>query len=330
MQAMLTFDYELFFGENSGTVYKCMLEPTDRLLDIAERNQVPMTFFIDIGFLLKMEEYLAEFQHLSEEYNAIIEQFQRMQALGCDLQLHIHPHWENSRFDGEKWQIITDGCYKLSDFSVPEIDRIVRKYYAGLKRLTGKPPVAYRAGGWCIQPFLLVEKTFQELQLRIDSSVFPGGEFQSPHYAFDFTSVAPFSSSYSFQSDVCIADEDGFFREIPIASWKYSPLFYWKLYILGRLNPKDHQMIGDGNFVAQPGRKKSVLTKFTWNHVSSDGYYASMLLKQARVYEKKGVDFFVVIGHPKGMTHFSLKALEVFVNQSKHFLQFVNFEQCVG
>lgn len=328
MQVILTFDYELFFGTNTGSVQKCMIEPTDRLLAIARKYQIPLVFFVDIGFLIKLQEYKQQFPELEVDFNRISKQLKEMQALNCEVQLHIHPHWEKSHYDGEKWIVVTDGCYKLSDFPDAEAETIVRKYYQALTDLTGNKPTTYRAGGWCIQPFSQIEQVFRELGIEKDSTVFPGGKFESEHYQFDFTAVLPFGNPYRFQSDVTREESDGYFLEIPIASWEFSPLFYWRLYILGRLNPADHKMIGDGSFLAQPGRKKSVLLNKTWNHVSSDGYYASQLIKQAKYYSDKDLKTFVVIGHPKGMTNYSLKQLESFVSRTKAVYEFVNFGSC--
>ncbi|MGV3610037.1 MAG: hypothetical protein ACO1N0_03745 [Fluviicola sp.] len=328
MQVILTFDYELFFGTNTGSVQKCMIEPTDHLLEIARKYNIPLVFFVDIGFLIKLQEYKVQFPNLNTDFEQIKSQMKRMQELNCEVQLHIHPHWRKSHYDGEKWVVVTDGCYKLSDFPDVEAEEIVRSYYHALVELCGKKPTTYRAGGWCIQPFSQIEKVFQELGIAKDSTVFPGGRFESGHYQFDFTKVKPFVNPYRFQTDVTKAETTGFFLEIPIASWEFSPLFYWKLYGFGRLNPADHKMIGDGSFLAQPGRKKSVLLNKTWNHVSSDGYYASLLVKQAKYYAEKKVKTFVVIGHPKGMTNYSLKQLEGFVSKTNSIYEFVNFEAC--
>jgi peptidoglycan/xylan/chitin deacetylase (PgdA/CDA1 family) len=328
MQVILTFDYELFFGTNTGSVQKCIIEPTNQLLTLAKNHQIPLVFFVDVGFLIKLNEYQEEYPNLKVDFQKIANQLQEMKALNCEIQLHIHPHWEKSVYDGEKWIIHTDNAYKLSNFSDSEAENIVRKYHRFLSDLTGTKMSTYRAGGWCIQPFSQIEKVFQELEIKMDSTVFPGGKFESEYYHFDFTQVAPFSNPYRFQSDVVKADSDGYFLEIPIASWEFSPLFYWRLYILGRLNPKDHKMIGDGSFLAQPGRKKSVLLHKTWNHVSSDGYYASLLEEQAEFYKRKQVKTFVVIGHPKGMTNFSLKRLNSFVENTKSTYQFVNYTEC--
>lgn len=328
MQVILTFDYELFFGTNTGSVQKCMIEPGNRLLAIAKKHQIPLVFFVDVGFLIKLNQYKDQFPALNADLEQIKAQLKEMEALNCEIQLHIHPHWEKSFYDGEKWIIVTDGSYKLSDFPDTEAEAIVRKYHDFLSGLTKKKITTYRAGGWCIQPFKQIEKVFRELGIMKDSTVFPGGKFESEHYRFDFTNVLPFENPYRFQSDVTQVDPNGYFLEIPISSWEFSPLFYWRLYILGRLNPKDHKMIGDGSFLAQPGRKKSVLLNRTWNHVSSDGYYASQLMKQAACYKARKAQTFVVIGHPKGMTNYSLKRLESFVSNTKREVEFVNYDAC--
>lgn len=325
MQVLFTFDYELFFGSDTGSVEKCMIEPTATLLQLSKNYTVGMTFFVDVGYLLKLEEYAPNHAQLQSDLAKVKAQIAEMVNLNCSVQLHIHPHWEKSSYDGEKWQIVTDQCYKLDDFSDTDVEQIVRRYYLYLQELTGKSVHSFRAGGWCIQPFSRLQKVFKELGLTIDSSVFPGGKFQSPHYDFDFTTIPAFSPPYRFESDVCISEPNGYFTEYPIASWRYSPVFYWKLYALGRLQPGRHKMIGDGSFLAQPGRKKSVLTNFTWNHVSADGYYAGKLKQQAAHYNAKGLEHFVVIGHPKGLTLYAIEQIERFLKTTRNKYTFSTF-----
>jgi peptidoglycan/xylan/chitin deacetylase (PgdA/CDA1 family) len=325
MQVYLTFDYELFFGSRTGSVKKCMVAPTRLLLDMCRKYRIGMTFFVDTGYLLKLEEFAPLHPELKNDLDEVKEQIAEMLSLNCAVQLHIHPHWEKSRYANGKWEIVTDGAYRLNDFSDEEIASIVRAHHSCLERIAGSKVSAYRAGGWCVQPFSRTEAVFRELGISVDSSVFPGGKFESKHYNFDFTAVKPFSDAYRFQSDVCREEKDGNFLEVPIASWLYRPAFYWRLYAMGRLRPSDHKMMGDGSFLAQPGRKRSVLTSSTWNHVSCDGYYASMLQLQAKAYRSKGVEHFVVIGHPKGLTRFSVRKLEAFIVRNRNKYDFSTF-----
>jgi len=326
MNVFLTFDYELFFGSRTGTVDKCMIGPTAELLGLSRKHNAPMTFFVDIGYIIRLEQYMDQHPALQVDHNKVLTQLNEILESGSDIQLHIHPHWEKTTYDGLKWNIVTAGCYKLSDFSDAEIERIVTGYKARLDQITGRSSHTFRAGGWCIQPFEKLEKIFRQLGLKYDTSVFPGGYFEAGEYAFDFRN-APAKTVYRFQDDVCIEDANGFFTEYAIGAYRYSPLFYWKLYALGRLDPASHKMIGDGIFMSQPGRKKQVLTHFTWNHASTDGFYVTKMKAITRQAIKKQQQDLVFIGHPKSATHYSLKKLDTYLREFGSSCNFKTFSQ---
>ena len=315
MNILLTFDYELFFGDSSGSVEKCMLQPTEDLLAIARGNEVVYTFFVDVGYLIASKKY----PELDAEREHIEAQIQLMVKEGHSVQLHVHPHWEKAEWKEGQWHSNTSGNYKLSDFSEEEAHSIIEKYKQVLELITGKTIFAFRAGGWCIQPFSHIQNAFRASGLSVDSSVIPGGFLMTDDYHVDFTN-APRKSRYNFQKDVCIEVENGDFTEFPISSLRYSPLFFWKLYILGRLLPAKHKMIGDGKFLSQGGRKRSVLTTYTDYHVSTDGYYASKLSSGLQKSINLKFNEMVVIGHPKGNTSYSLSKLKNFIelNQNNH------------
>jgi peptidoglycan/xylan/chitin deacetylase (PgdA/CDA1 family) len=328
LKIFLTYDYELFFGENSGSPEKCILEPTERILQLGNRYNIPFTFFVDIGYLIKLEEFALHFQHLNSHLFQLKNQIKKMIDYGHDVQLHVHPHWEKSYYDGDKWVMNVTGHYKLADFSDNEVEDILTRYKAYTENLIGRKTIAFRAGGWCIQPFVRFKKVFSKLNIEMDSSVFYGGRFNSEDYNYNFIS-APKKCIYNFSDDVCREDPNGEFIELPISSWRYSPLFYWKLYLMGRLKPENHKMLGDGSFLKQPGRKKSVLTNFTWNHVSTDGYYASKLMKIERHFVQKQTKHMVIIGHPKSMTLYSFEKLEEFLIRFHKKHQFLTFHNGV-
>lgn len=322
MNIFLTYDYELFFGDHSGTAEKCMLEPTETLMQLCEGSKARITFFVDIGYVIAAEKYPEHTQDVLKVKAQIKEMIER----GHDVQLHIHPHWEKSRWTAGKWAFGTDTHYKLSDFSKEEAAEIVRIYKMHLEEITERPVNAFRAGGWCIQPFEHLEDVFKEVGIRLDSTVIPGDFLETASYAVDFRN-APVKSKYAFQSNILEEVENGDFIEYPIGSLRYSPLFYWRLYGVGRLFPAKHKMVGDGQFLSQGGRKKRKLTQFTIGHVSSDGYYASKLNAALNKYENLGFEDLVVIGHPKGNTTYSVVRLQQFIEQHQNNHQFITFQQ---
>lgn len=318
MNIYLTLDYEIYFGEPTGTARKCIVEPTEQLLDIAERTGVPMTYFVDIGYILQLENYKSGFRKLHVDFELVKNQIRRMVEHEQDVQLHIHPHWEDSFFDGKRWNIDVTR-YRLADFEDTLIHTIVERYKHRLNRITDQPVIAHRAGGWCLQPFKKVRKALESNGLLIDSTVFPGGFKKNENYFYDFR-TAPDKSKYRFSTDLVEEDPEGPFTELPIASYTYSPLFFWKLFSLGRFNPRRHKPIGDGKPIPGGGSKKELLTRSHNLPVSLDGYFAGKLDEALAYWESKGYEDFVVIGHPKACTEYSLDKLEEFIvrNQGKH------------
>lgn len=325
MDIVLTFDYELFFGSETGTVEKCMIEPTERLLRLFG-NEIKVVFFVDIGYLVRAGQFIDQNPALKKSINLVRGQIKRMVEMGHDVQLHVHPHWERSHFLNGNWIIQTLGAYRLDDFSDEEISRIVREYKAALDEITGYKTTVFRAGGWCIQPFERLSKLFLDLGITIDSSVIPGFKYETDHYKIDFSTIVR-QNPYRFSDQIEKVDPKGSFIEYPISSFSYSPFFFWKLYIAGRLYPMRHKMIGDGNYVSQPGRKLRSLTSTVVHHVSCDGYFSAQLESALRQMEIQSQKTMVIIGHPKGMTEYSFEKLSEFIQSASEKHTFVTFKE---
>lgn len=326
MKIYLTLDYEIYFGEPTGSARKCIIDPTNKLMDISERTGVPMTYFIDIGYLIQLEKFKGEFRKLHMDFELVKNQIRRLADQGNDCQLHIHPHWEDSYFDGKKWNIDVSR-YKLADFEDKYIFDLVGRYKERLERITGQPVTSYRAGGWCLQPFKKVRKAFESHGIKLDSTVFPGGYKSNEVYHYDFREV-PNKTRWQFYKKLTVEDKDGPFTELPIASYLYHPSFFWKLFMLGRLMPSQHKPIGDGKPVnSNDGGKGVLLTKSNRLPVSLDGYFATKMSAALHQIEKQNIgDDFVVIGHPKAVTNYSLKVLEKFIVEQKKKYDFLTFK----
>ena len=325
MNIFLTYDYELFFGTPTGTVEKCIVEPTNLLRELAKRTGIKLVFFIDTGYVKKLVEFKDKFPAVKREHDVIIQQIKTLVSEGHDCQLHIHPHWEDCLHDGNHWIMKTDR-YKLTDFSDTEIERIILEYQSVLTGITQRPVTIYRAGGWCLQPFSRIKTAFEKAGLKIDSSVFPGGKFTAGNYYYDFTKT-PGKSTWKFTEDLCVENENGKFVEYPISSYKYSALFFWRLFLLGRLNPKMHKPVGDGYPMSSPGLRKEMLTRGKLLSASADGYFVTKLDEILSKNQARGFNEMVVLGHPKACTHFALKQLEEFIIRYKNNHRFLTFSE---
>src|SRR5690606_34558441 len=116
MNIYISLDSELFFGSQSGSVEKCIIEPTETLLEIVNPYNIKFVCFVDAGYLCALERFKDKYPQLNDDYQKVSKQVRGLAREGHGIELHIHPHWEDTIYDGEKW-IFDTSRYKLSDFS---------------------------------------------------------------------------------------------------------------------------------------------------------------------------------------------------------------------
>lgn len=222
-RVILSFDYELFFGEDSGTVIKSLIQPTNQLLDTMENCGFRGNFFVDWLMLKYLKE--AKTKRTDEDLKSIINQLKDIVKRGHRIELHIHPHWVDAKYNGDgTWDFSEFRHYSLNSFNE---DEIIQMFKEGTLLLTSIARevdpnykiCAFRAGGWAVQPFTLLKKAFQETGIVIDSSVMPGLHAVLENSYYDF-SQAPNEKVgyYRFDDDVCVKKERGIFIEVPISS----------------------------------------------------------------------------------------------------------------
>lgn len=317
MKTLLTLDYEVYFGRRTGTVERCLIEPTRALLAIAGRHAARLAFFVDAGFILRLRAEMRRSAPLRTEHDAICRQVEALARAGHEIQLHVHPHWEGSRWTEGGWEIDVER-FALHAFDAAAIDDIVGRYAGVLRSLAGPDAAfAFRAGGWVIQPFATLRPALLRHGVTIDSTVFPGGRNAGRVQPYDFRG-APAGSKWRFDDDPLVEVPGGAFLEVPIASHRLRPDFFWRFAVVKKLGGARHRAFGDGQAIAMEGgdllRK---LLRPTASVVSIDGYKASFLEAAARAHEARGMEEFVVIGHPKALTPYSLEKLDAYLARER-------------
>ncbi|MEH6704807.1 MAG: hypothetical protein V7691_08415 [Galbibacter orientalis] len=328
MNIYITLDYELFFGARSGSVEKCIIEPTEELLKIVNPYNIKFVCFVDAGYLWALEKYKDDFSQLQSDYDKVTHQLKKLHAEGHGIELHIHPHWEDTYYDGENWVFNTER-YKLADFSETEVLDIVTRYNGVLKRVSGATPVAYRAGGWSAQPFAPIKKALEANDIFIDSTVYPGGYYRSKNQSFDFRNIKDYTTEFTFSDDLTIQDSKGKFKEIAISAQRVSPFFFWEFALKKMLKQNKHVSFGDGSAVAIDKKELvRLLTRPSHTVVSIDGCKAKLLFKALKKYVRKTKNKgnFVLIGHPKAFTPYSLKKLNKFIAATVKTHKFVIYK----
>lgn len=315
---LITLDYELFFGQDSGSVENCLLRPTDALLKVLDAHNAKVVMFVDAGYLVRLEDLGEKYPRLKSDHNRVCKHLQQLSEAGHDIQLHIHPHWEDTDFDGEKWTFNTER-YRLHNFDKPMISSITRRYVSKLRSVSSKEVFVYRAGGWCIQPFDQLKDAFLDVGVWLDSTVFTTGLSTNQNREFNFTSAPVGKDSWTFSDDPVQEDSNGKFVEIPISSIGVSPAFYWKMAFMKFFPKKSLKIFGDGYFLANSSEYYlDRLTKFSTMPASIDGAKAGLLNKGYRAVRKRSQNgIYNVMGHPKMLTPYSISKLDVFLRKNK-------------
>lgn len=221
----LTVDHEIF-GNGSGDVRQHVIDPAERMARTCERFGVPLTVFFEV------EEYLAfgrEREALKRAWGYDPAEELRSQAVelvrrGHDLQLHLHPEWVGSRFDGGRWILRPDRPTVDCLFETPEEvsaylgerKAVIDGFYAaaGSPRRVG----AYRCGAFCAQPGRKLLRAMAEHGLVIDSSAVKGLVRNDQYVNLDFAGTPAGRRHWRVSTDVAVEDTAGPVIEIPIYS----------------------------------------------------------------------------------------------------------------
>jgi hypothetical protein len=316
MKIYLTLDYELFLGSSTGSVELCLVKPMEYLCGIADKHNMKFTIFVDATYLLALKKY-SKYRQLDRDYKIVVQNLLSLKQTGHTIGLHIHPHWFYADYDGRSW-ITPPGHYKLPDIPFGEARAILMDSKALLEEIVNAKVSTFRAGGFSIQPFEPYAEVFEALGLKIDSSVLSGLYYNSDNQQYDYRN-APYKDYYRFSENICEEDAGSQFIEYPISTHMISPLFWWKLSLLRILKAKGHKPFGNGKSVESTSSSiLSRLTKSQMGFACMDGYKSSLLFAMLEKHQKTfGTDArFVVIGHPKLATAYSIKIIDKFITDS--------------
>ena len=195
---ILTLDYELW-GDGSGNVFEQIIEPTEKILNICGENNIKITIFFETIEYLKIKEEWEKGNSMGYVQNpikAIEKQLQKAALNGHDIQLHIHPQWVNARYINDKWEV-DFSKWRLGDFKIDSgysIEDLLRNGKKTLENLIipvipEYKCIALRAGGFNIMPSKELFTAMQNLGLKIDSSVYPGGFANGNLSRYDYRNI---------------------------------------------------------------------------------------------------------------------------------------------
>lgn len=335
LKICITFDYELFLGENFLPEEEVLFQPAAQLGEMLQKEEVSATFFADVCSVMQHEIYneTAYCSNFSRQIAALYE-------MGHDVQLHIHPNWLNSTFQNGKWTIAQKG-YKLHEFGFDEhaehsAQEILHRGKMYLEETLQKVDpnyrcIAYRAGGFCIQPEEQLLKALVDLDIRIDSSVALKQVARGGIQDYDFSCV-PHALNWWMRPESGLSKAvtygDGTVYEVAIGTarnclTKYVGVAKNALHVAGRGNA--------GTGIQMPGEQLGRLKRFMLmlkRRLYSDGIlsldtrgYGILLRDLDEIYQKYGCakrdQEVAIICHPKLASQDTIQNMQRFVQEVK-------------
>lgn len=311
---ILSYDYELFFGDKSGTVQKTLIEPTNMILDAMESVGLKGNFFVDWQMLKYIKQENDE--RCQEDYTLIVTQLKDIIRRGHRIELHIHPHWVDAKYNGDgTWNFDDFTHYSLQSFSQREVTQM---FVDGTNLLTkivqevdpSYKIVAFRAGGWAVQPFSLLKEGFKRADIKIDSSPCKGFVIRELHSNCDFRNI-PDKSLYRFSDDICKEVVDGEFICIPITQY-YRHIVQGALEKMSKTITGEMSCITDGthdrkeNMIAKnKGELKEISHPFRMLSLHTTPLSVPFMMWQ--LWYK---DLLCAIQHPKDQTKLTVKVIK--------------------
>lgn len=341
LKIILTFDYELPLGGIKKTNQHSLFDPTNKLFEVLDKLEVAAVFFADILSYVMFKEWGAT------EYAQDFEnQLQKAINQGHDVQLHLHPHWLESKFENGK--VMPSDKYRMGDFDKEinkhKIETIVE---LGINELTkickqANPSykcMAYRAGGYNFVPH--ADKTLRALYkngIRFDSSISRGYFFRSNTSLVDYRNVPNLPNWYlSPEGDFSktAIDKNAIF-EIPIASkpkgmFEMPTSFKLKKYAYRAVEPRG-TMIHSNETVSKQDKLRQLFSSRMLtvdNHTFSPEYLMKILDHNVKIFNDHDEIILSLIGHPKSMDKYHYFLLSEFVGLARKKygskLEFVTF-----
>lgn len=332
----LTFDYEMFFGKSDYSVDNVLIEPARRIMKVLKEEDIPATFFSDAAMCMQHRKY-----GLNRISDALDNQMLDMYSEGHDVQLHIHPSWFQSVYNGKEWTFHNE-YYRLHSFEDREIAEIFQKTKRYLESVlktkdAGYQCIAFRAGGFCIQPEQKILHAMMQNGLVIDSSVCKNLSADTSTHYYDFRKM-PDKANWYFSKDTGLRGEDdaGNFFEIPVGSVSSIP----EKWFIVHGNPRMKTEAYKGQTSKETDKQTGNLCKiYKRIHnffsgavmMSLDSAHYLALTDMCREYLKKydciNKEIYVcLIGHPKLFGEINYSNMQCFLHEIRNkYGRFIRF-----
>lgn len=326
LKICLSFDYELFLGENDASYEDILFSPTRDLQYMLNEEGVYGTFFADVCSAIVHSHY-----GLTDYSDSMLKQIKSLTKDGHDIQLHIHPSWYKAELKDERL-VPSHLGYRLHEFDT--FEDIIRE---GVDYLNNNLQeinkdykcIAFRAGGFAVQPERDIFKSLVTCGITIDSSIVPHMKNDLVN-GFDFSNVPSLLNwwidpelglHHAAQSTI------GCLYEVPVATLRPHLFKYFGL-SRGQMSLPLSQL--KGKYVSNPKEQSRKLNRiiqvyrrlFDYRYVSLDTrYYARVVEDMDYIYKKYDLEqndgYVCLICHPKLADNYRVENIRSLIKELK-------------
>ena len=185
----LVDDWELS-GNGSGDIRRLQFEPMRRLVGIYNRLGIRGSFNAEVMQQITFRQYQDQHKHLkvlADEWDDIVRETFRQ---GHDIQLHVHPQWQNAEYKDGRWQLSSDwSILNYSREAALQMLRHGKEYLENLLKDVDRDYrcVSFRSGAWCIAPSPHMLDLLVELGIAFDMSIVAGVKYDTRNIKLDYT-----------------------------------------------------------------------------------------------------------------------------------------------
>lgn len=171
---IFTNDWELF-GDGSGDYFEIQHKPLLNFLNVFDNHGAKLTIMAETFQQWKhkeLGEYNDNAENIARAWEGILKETVKR---GHDVQLHLHPQWQDAKFQDGNWKLNLEKT-KLMALNTDEIEDVFQKGKEYLEELLQSISskykcIAFRAGGYCIEPAEVAIRTMKKNGIICDTSV---------------------------------------------------------------------------------------------------------------------------------------------------------------
>lgn len=185
----LVDDWELS-GNGSGDIRELQFEPMRRLVSIYKRHDIRGSFNAEVMQQLTFRQHQEahpELKVLADEWDATVSDTFRQ---GHDIQLHVHPQWQNAQYKNGEWKLVSD--WSILNYSRDAALRMLLDGKNYLEKLLSPIDpnyrcVSFRSGAWCIAPSPHMLELLVKIGIVFDMSIVGGVLYDTRNIKLDYT-----------------------------------------------------------------------------------------------------------------------------------------------